>query len=131
MRREKKKLDEEKQSILDDRKAAYLECFGFEWGQRRGDELWNKRYVQLKEFYEENNHTRVPTKSKVLGRWVSTQRDEYRKMKMGMPSAMNDKKIGMLSELNFCWDCHMQLDESGESKDKHSSGKSTRSKQLT
>jgi len=48
----------------------------------------------------------VPTKYKdntALGRWVSTQRAEYRKYQDGRKTSMNADKIRRLEGIGFAW----------------------------
>eukprot|EP00951_Prasinocladus_malaysianus_P018343 scaffold146132_cov52-Prasinocladus_malaysianus.AAC.1 len=56
-----------------------LEDLGMEWYPH--DLSWEEKYNQLYEYYKENGHCNVPrTKAHLqLGRWVATQRFEYRK----------------------------------------------------
>jgi hypothetical protein len=57
-----------------------LESIGFVWAKRRGQSIWNARFQQLKEYKAKYGDCAVPTKypqDHALGRWVSTQREQY------------------------------------------------------
>jgi len=62
---------------------------------------------ELKEYKAEYGNCHVPTKYKentALGRWVSTQRSEYKKFCEGdTKSAMNADKIRRLESIGFAW----------------------------
>ena len=112
----------------------------------QGDPLWMLRYNQLREFYQATHHANVPTKyaqnrgmygaaSRILhvvsfrpfssysrhllalGRWVSTQRLQYRLYLQGQPSSMTRERIRMLEELSFVWDA--APDRDGSPDDEH------------
>ena len=62
---------------------------------------------ELKEYKAEYGNCHVPTKYKentALGRWVSTQRSEYKKFCEGdTKTAMNAEKIRRLESIGFAW----------------------------
>lgn len=67
------------------------------------------QYLQkeLKEYKAEYGNCHVPTKYKentALGRWVSTQRSEYKKFCEGdTKTSMNAEKIRRLEGIGFAW----------------------------
>jgi hypothetical protein len=92
-----------------------LEDADFTWAKAKGDALWLLRYGELKKYFEEHGHSNVPTKCKLnrtLGRWVSTQRLQYRQYRLGNESAMTDWRIKKLNEVNFCF---VSLDRDNDS----------------
>lgn len=77
MREEKKRYDDGQRSALDSHKIKALEDIGFQWSKKKGDELWEKRFMELLAFREK--YGRDPgTKVSGIGRWVSTQRCHYK-----------------------------------------------------
>jgi hypothetical protein len=121
-------------SSLNDERLHRLQSIGFRWGKRKGQASWDEKYVSYVLHVERNNETfpclihsaffisqeelkeykarfgncHVPTKYKentALGRWVSTQRAEYKKYTDGDGSktAMNPEKIRKLEAIGFAW----------------------------
>ena len=41
-----------------------------------------------------------------LANWVDMQRTQYRLLKVGMPSYLNDERIASLEEIGFVWNVH-------------------------
>ena len=104
-------------------------------GKRKGGEAWKLSYEQLKEFKQIKGHCKllrakclclcssqltaicfhstvgnVPTKykdNKPLGRWVSTQRQQYKAYMEGrsVPAGAEEfeRRIKMLEEIGFIW----------------------------
>ncbi|MDC3069748.1 Helicase associated domain protein, partial [Prochlorococcus sp. AH-736-D21] len=60
-------------------------------------ESWIENYGRLKEFFEKNGHSVIPQKE-FLGKWISTQRQEFKKNKI------SKYRIEKLNKLNFIWD---------------------------
>ena len=61
---------------------------------------WNKMYEQLQEYFNQHQHSNVPTVYKEnlqLARWVSRQRHAYKKGKL------SQDRIELLNQLNFDW----------------------------
>ena len=65
------------------------------------------RQNELKLYKAKFGNCHVPTKYKgntALGRWVSTQRAEYKKYQEGVAkTSMNADKIRRLEEIGFAW----------------------------
>jgi len=74
---------------------------------------WNNRYQQLKDFWTEHGHCRVPatySKAPGLGVWVRNQRREYRKLLDASSSSsettastLTPERLVALEALNFTW----------------------------
>ena len=61
---------------------------------------WNKRYNELKHFFQTYGHTNVSTKyDRRLGNWVRNQKQSYRRGE----KRLTDERIQMLNALNFSW----------------------------
>lgn len=96
---------------ITDAQIEKLEKIGFTWAKRNGPLNWALKYRELCEFNRLHGHCDVPTKFRVnraLGRWVSTQRAEYKKFREGQPSPMTSEKIEQLGNLNFQWKCPLK-----------------------
>ena len=65
-------------STLTEHRIELLDSIGFDWGDVKGEDSWDKRYEELKEFWEQNGHSNYSTKLPGLGRWVSTQREKHK-----------------------------------------------------
>ena len=89
-RRWKNKLSDERVKLLDE--------IGFVW-RVVDEDAWDKNYMLLKAYSDENGNCLVPMKHKVdgfsLGGWVSKQR--YRKDKL------SDERVKLLDEIGFVW----------------------------
>ncbi len=89
----RQRLNKEKLSIT--QKYA-LDSIGFIWDPR--DELWEKNYTKLKEFYIKHGHCNVPISYKedpVFGRWVRKQR--------AVEPELSLERIHRLNQLQFSW----------------------------
>lgn len=107
MRMEKKRYDDGKRSFLDETKISALESIGFTWAKLKGTTLWEQRYQELCRYRQEHGHCSVPTKYKIdatLGRWVSTQRKQYKDMKENKRSLMTEQRFEKLEAIGFCWE---------------------------
>lgn len=101
-----KRIDGKKKSSLNDTRLEQLQSLGFRWAKRKGEASWENHYASLVAYKKEFGHCSVPTKFKedtALGRWVSTQRSEYKKYTEGEPTAMTDEKIKRLEKIGFAW----------------------------
>ena len=80
-------------------------------GFARNENAWNMRLEELRRYKEEWGHTNVAWKSKnqadaslsVLGKWVSKQRSEYRKLNSGKKSQITPERVQALDALGFDW----------------------------
>jgi len=78
---EHKFLKEGKKSSMTPWKLQALEDLGFTWARRKGQPSWDARYAELVAYKQEHGDCNVPTKYTInpaLGRWVSTQRSQYK-----------------------------------------------------
>lgn len=67
---------------------------------------WKKRFTELVEFKHRYGHCNVPFRfsaNKSLGRWVQTQRSQYKYLFENKPSAMTTERIRMLDDIDFSW----------------------------
>ena len=110
MREQYKKYINGQRSSLNERKISELNEIGFVWGKQKGDVLWDTRYQELVHFFQKNGHSNVPTRradrsTSVLGRWVSTQREQYRRYDPKKPSSslMTQARIDRLNKVKFSW----------------------------
>ena len=108
-RMEKKFLDEgqNKKTSMTAKRARLLESIGFAWAKRKGEHSWNEKYHELCQFKERHGNCDVPTKytpNPALGRWVSTQRSEYKKFLKGSSKLMTRQKIASLNRIGFKWE---------------------------
>ena len=101
-----KRIDGKRRSSLNDTRLEKLKSLDFRWAKRKGQASWENHYASLVEYKKEYGHCSVPTKYKedtALGRWVSTQRSEYKKHCEGEPTTMTDEKIRRLEKIGFAW----------------------------
>jgi len=84
-----------------------LESVGFLWAKRRkGQPTWDLKFDELIRYREKHGDCLVPTKYKdnpALGRWVSTQRAQYKLMQEGKVSTMTKERVAGLEEVGFAW----------------------------
>jgi len=104
---EQKNRIDGRNSSLNDSRLQRLESIGFRWAKRKGQASWDEKYTELIAYNARFGNCHVPTKYKnntALGRWVSTQRAEYRKYNEGQAkSSMNASKVRKLEEIGFAW----------------------------
>jgi hypothetical protein len=103
---------------LADNRIAPLNKIGFSWasdgddetarlyigGRPKDDKKWNRKVVELKIFKAKNHHLEVPQKHPTLGKWASTQRQQYNFKKVGKHSHLTDAREKILNDLGFSWD---------------------------
>lgn len=58
--------------------------------------------LDVRDLYPYNSNN-----TEALGRWISTQRSQYKLYQAGEPSLMTAERIRMLEEIGFCWDMMM------------------------
>jgi len=107
-RMEKKSFDEgNERSSMTQRKIDSLNAIGFVWAKRKGDASWNEKYRELQEYKERFGNCEVPTKypaNPALGRWVSTQRSNYKDaLATGDRRRMSLEKQQLLESIGFRW----------------------------
>jgi len=96
-----------KPSAMTTERIKELESINFDFNPF--ETQWNARFTLLCEYRKENNNCLVPLKFVVgdvnLGAWIDTQRQEYRKLREGFPSAMTTERITKLDSVGFVWRC--------------------------
>jgi hypothetical protein len=105
-RMEHKLRKEGMNSSMNDVRLHRLESVGFRWAKRKGQVSWNEKFEELKAYKKKHGNCHVPTKYKentALGRWVSTQRSDYKKFCEGKKSNMNEEKMHKLERIGFAW----------------------------
>lgn len=105
-RMEHKNRIDGKNSSLTDSRLERLESVDFRWAKRKGIHSWNEKFKELCEYQQEHGNCHVPTKYRqntALGRWVSTQRSDYKKFQEGKKSTMTEDKISRLESIGFAW----------------------------
>ena len=88
-----------KRGQLSSNRVERLDSIKFEWDVTEA--IWEIRYHQLEEFYNENGHSDVPTewpKNRKLSHWVFHQRSFRKRGKL------SQDQIDRLDKLKFCWD---------------------------
>lgn len=77
-----------------------LESIGIVWDYK--DDLWEKKYLLAKKYYEKYDNLLVPSKYKIdnynLGNWISHQRVLYNK------KLLSFEKIKKLEDIGMIWD---------------------------
>jgi hypothetical protein len=99
-------LDGKKCSITQDR-IQLLQQLDFAWTVQ--EEVWNQRFLELKEFHQEHGHFNIPSKYEKypkLGQWVKDQRRHYALYKQGKQSYMSERRVQKLNTIDFRWDTH-------------------------
>jgi len=81
-------------------------------GFARNENAWNMRLDELNRYKAEHGHTNVAWKGKnqasdpnlaMLGKWVSKQRSEYRKLSSGKKSQITTERVQALDAIGFDW----------------------------
>lgn len=107
MRMQKQRYDEGKPTnSLDVKRIRALEAIGFAWAKRKGDFLWDQKYQDLLGFKETFGHCNVPIKwsrDRTLGRWVSTQRKEYKSLIENKRTLLTQERLRKLEDVGFQW----------------------------
>ena len=81
-----------------------LDGIGFVWNAK--DASWKERFQQLREYKAQFTNCLVPIKyaaNPKLGKWVSTQRTQYKLYQEGKPSSMTAERIQKLESVGFKW----------------------------
>lgn len=100
-RMEKRKLDKGQKSSLTEARIGLLQELGFNWGKAKGQSSWDIKFIEIVAFKKKHKHCNVPTKfaeNTALGRWVTSQRYDYRN---GTIDQGNKSK---LDSIGFVWD---------------------------
>ena len=95
------------QDMID--KLDELEGIGFKFDvlpYYENNRNWEDHFAVLLNYRERWGNVRVPLKYKAdlrLGKWVQSQRQEYKKAQEGKDSKLTDHKIQKLTEVGFDW----------------------------
>jgi len=104
-RREYRKLQQGLQSAMTPERIVKLESIGFYWNFSDGK--WSKSFELLRKFKEEHGDCLVPSNYLVDGfklyTWVTTQREQYRKLQKGLQSSVTPDRIAALESIDFVW----------------------------
>eukprot|EP00978_Attheya_sp_CCMP212_P029105 scaffold102372_cov43-Attheya_sp.AAC.1 len=73
--------------------------------QKKKYPSWDERFKELVDFKKINGHTKVPTKSGPLGRWVNNQRMRCCLLKEGKHSPFTIDKCEKLESIGFEFNC--------------------------
>lgn len=68
--------------------------------QECSDQSWHARYQQLVRWHQRSGHCLVPKGTGTLGRWVSRQRELFKKKSLGC------QRVQKLAALGFVWDAN-------------------------
>jgi len=104
---EKKFYDDGMRSSMTPARIRALESINFTWAKRKGEHSWLQKYNELLEYKKEFGHVDVPTKyveNKALGRWVSTQRAQYKFLQTGKKSQLTEERLRKLKAVGFVFD---------------------------
>ncbi|EJK74183.1 hypothetical protein THAOC_04153, partial [Thalassiosira oceanica] len=87
-----------KKGKLSDERIARLESIDFVWD--RQEQQWSDRFDELTKFLAEQSDFNVRTYQgpNLLGAWVGTQREAYKKGKL------SDERINLLEGIGFSWE---------------------------
>jgi len=99
-------LKDGKKSSMTPARLEALEAVGFIWAKRKGMTTWNGKYDELLQYKRDHGDCLVPTKyskNPALGRWVSTQREQYRLKQERKPTKMVHEKMHLLESIGFVW----------------------------
>jgi len=79
-----------------------LDSIGFNWGRRYGEDVWEEKFNELWQFWQQHKHCKVHTRTP-LGRWVTAQRSEYKKLLQQDKTTMTSEKKRRLDNIGFVW----------------------------
>jgi len=109
-RYKKNKLTSDQKDMLTSDQISRLDSLGFDWDPFETD--WEEGFDNLEKYVEKNKNALVPSRKELsngffLGKWVSHQRDDYKKGKL------DPERISRLNDLGFDWDPLKTLWENG------------------
>ena len=82
---------------MTERRIALLEHIGFTWSKRKGEVSWEASYEELRAYTAKYGHCQIPTKNGALGRWVSSQRANYKN------KTITPERMAKLQKIGFKW----------------------------
>jgi len=88
-----------RQEKLSARQIHLLDELGFEWIKPSLEEVWLRRFEELKDFKRQRGHYNVPQWGDTisLGRWVAKQRGHFKQGKL------SQERIDLLNSIDFEW----------------------------
>ena len=94
---------------MTEERSRELESVDFDWGTTKTDlaSIWSARFQQLCEFKVQFGHYLVPywySANPKLGKWVSTQRCNFRLYQEEKPSPTTEERILALDGIGFKWE---------------------------
>jgi len=95
-----KLFEASKKSHMTRERIQSLDKLDFEWVQSKS---WESKLQELADFKKNCLHTNVPRSNKSLGKWVNTQRTQYKLFKASKTSHMTRERIQSLHKLDFEW----------------------------
>ena len=90
-------LKEGKPSSMTDERVRKLELIGIEWSVI--GPKWGIKFQELQSYKAKHGHCNVPTTTFKLGRWVDSQRQQYRLLKEGKSALMTDERVQKLESI--------------------------------
>ena len=96
-RKAMKKYARGQKSNVTEERVEQPELLGFGWNLKD----WNTTFRELALFTETREHCDVPRQSGTLERWVSYQRELYKKFMAEKKSSITDDQIGELEDVGF------------------------------
>ena len=87
----------------------------------RLNKSWQYHYSQLKQYYDQHSHSRVPSKYPLNQRlpfWVKEQRYQYGLIKKGKGSSLTKEKIALLEEVGCVWGVKNRTTEGAKASNK-------------
>lgn len=112
-RREFKKKCNGWSSCLTEQRIQSLNKVGFQWIMKKeNDVIWKQRYESLLQFKRQYGHCNVPQRypeNDTLGKWVATQRREYRKRYDGKTSHLSQSRLEALEKIDFQWQVRVDV----------------------
>lgn len=109
-----------KNPYITEERIELLNALGFVWDVRSEIDGWKERLEELKKYRKKHGNVLVPNRypeNPQLGKWVSTQRRQYKLLNEGGISSMNQARIEALSELGFVWEVRANTKKNSPQKD--------------
>jgi len=100
-------LSNGKECDLSLEKVVKLNCIGFNWEKSKIKGVWERRFEELRKYRGRFGDCNVPEKyddNPSLGKWVTTQKQQYEKFKNGKKSQLTEERIAELETLEFEFD---------------------------
>jgi len=102
-RHQRKRKEKGLHSTLSIERQDMLTNAGFIWDSHRAQ--WQERYQSLEVFHMTNGHCNVPSNfhDSSLSNWVKNQRKQFKLIKSGLTTAMDEERTELLNSLGFDW----------------------------